>query len=536
MQPRHRIPTIFTLYMVDVLCCALGCVVLLWQVNHQEAQDQTAVASDAHKKIADLEGKLDASRKTAVALGTTVQSLEAALDASRKSEGAALVTIASLSSDVKALNMALQTSKQQAALLTIQVADLRKDRDRAQDLALVTKKELDASQNALALAQTVLANLRSDLKNLQVKQTGTAEELAAKLKEQAALLKKLKGAELQIVVLEKDLASKLLLNEGSTKQVQDLTAKLKETEAHAKKLEQTLDSLQLLSRDYISKLKVADIRSALLERDLEKNKKDILEAAKRYQELVAAQELIAKRLKITDKDLEEAKATIKSLQGERLGLVLQARLLKEAADNRFAGIKLTGENVVFLVDMSGSMALLDAATEDPDKWPEVCDTVVKIMKSLPDLKKYQVILFSDRVRYAFGGPGRWLEYNPQTTPKTVFNGLKAVKAEGETDMYAAFEEAFKFRAQGLDTIYVLSDGLPTTGAGLPSDPSRLSETQKTELLSKHLRARLKNNWNAPLAGKRVRINAIGFFFESPDVGAFLWALAREHEGSFVGMR
>ena len=34
---------------------------------------------------------------------------------------------------------------------------------------------------------------------------------------------------------------------------------------------------------------------------------------------------------------------------------------------------------------------------------------------------------------------------------------------------------------------------------------------------------------------RVRINTIGFFFESPDVGAFLWALARENDGSFVGM-
>ena len=34
---------------------------------------------------------------------------------------------------------------------------------------------------------------------------------------------------------------------------------------------------------------------------------------------------------------------------------------------------------------------------------------------------------------------------------------------------------------------------------------------------------------------RVRINTVGFFFDSPDVGAFLWAMAREHEGSFVGM-
>ena len=45
MQARHRIPTIFNIYMLDVICCALGCVILLWQVSHQEAEDQTAAAN-----------------------------------------------------------------------------------------------------------------------------------------------------------------------------------------------------------------------------------------------------------------------------------------------------------------------------------------------------------------------------------------------------------------------------------------------------------------------------------------------------------
>ena len=31
------------------------------------------------------------------------------------------------------------------------------------------------------------------------------------------------------------------------------------------------------------------------------------------------------------------------------------------------------------------------------------------------------------------------------------------------------------------------------------------------------------------------LRAIGYFFESPEVGAFLWAPARENGGSFVGM-
>ena len=62
----------------------------------------------------------------------------------------------------------------------------------------------------------------------------------------------------------------------------------------------------------------------------------------------------------------------------------------------------------------------------------------------------------------------------------------------------------------------------------------LQAAQRTELLSRELRRALATGWNAP-GRPRVRINAVGFFYESPEVGAFLWALARENDGSFVGM-
>ena len=104
-------------------------------------------------------------------------------------------------------------------------------------------------------------------------------------------------------------------------------------------------------------------------------------------------------------------------------------------------------------------------------------------------------------------------------------------------MYAAFEAAFKLRALGLDTIYVLSDGLPNAGPGLtPEHARQMKEVERNDVYSKHVRKTLLNDWNRALPNQpRVRINAVGFFYESPDVGAFLWALAREHDGSFVGM-
>ena len=95
----------------------------------------------------------------------------------------------------------------------------------------------------------------------------------------------------------------------------------------------------------------------------------------------------------------------------------------------------------------------------------------------------------------------------------------------------------RLRQQGLDTIYVFSDGLPNIGAGLSPEAARtLKESDRSEILSKYIRQKLKIEWNRGYAGQRkVRINTVGFFYESPDVGAFLWALARENDGSFVGM-
>jgi len=64
----------------------------------------------------------------------------------------------------------------------------------------------------------------------------------------------------------------------------------------------------------------------------------------------------------------------------------------------------------------------------------------------------------------------------------------------------------------------------------------LNELQKGERLGRYIRNMLSTNWNRSATGwTKVRINSIGFFYESPDLGAFLWALARENEGNFVGM-
>jgi len=193
--------------------------------------------------------------------------------------------------------------------------------------------------------------------------------------------------------------------------------------------------------------------------------------------------------------------------------------------------------VIFLVDMSGSMERVDENTLAPEKWKSVHETLVKVMRSLPDLHQFQIIMFSEKSKFLLGQDDKWLDYDPRTSPKAVLDALSATRPEGGTNMYNALDAAFKYRAQGLDAIYLFSDGLPNNGPGLPLSPSRkLTDLEKGELLGRHIRQILKSDWNKDRPGQpRVKINCLGFFYESPDLGAFLWALARDNDGTFVGM-
>src|SRR6202035_2236884 len=51
MRIRHKTPSIFNLSMVDVLCCALGCVILLWLLNLRVARDKSLQASESSQQL-----------------------------------------------------------------------------------------------------------------------------------------------------------------------------------------------------------------------------------------------------------------------------------------------------------------------------------------------------------------------------------------------------------------------------------------------------------------------------------------------------
>jgi hypothetical protein len=441
MRTRHRMPMIFSLSMMDVFCCTLGCVILLWLINQREAMQRTQAAQEALTQ----------------------------LTAARAS-----------------------------------LADTSGQRDSLE-------RQLSGAQSDLSNVQRQAATLRADLAAARIR----ADELLKQLG-----LQKDRAAD-----AEDRLAKKALSEQQSIKLRAEALRQLAELEQLIKDRDAAANTLTRKSADLVERLAAAETRIAQLRKQAE--------LLPEVRDTAVAADAKAKSL---EKDLIAARAALDGLRGENRDLGGQLVRAKSAVENRFEGIALSGRRVVFLVDMSGSMEMVDENTTDAAKWPGVRDALFRIMRSLPNLEKFQVILFSDKTSYLIGSDGRWIDYDANSATK-VNDALALIRPQGNTNMFVAMDAAFQFRAQGLDTVYLFSDGLPNIGEGLSAEQLRtLNETQRSEILSRVIRSTLKTKWNrSDPTRPKVRINAIGFFYESPDVGAFLWALARENDGSFVGM-
>src|ERR1043165_3225263 len=366
MQLRHRTPTIFSIYMLDVVCCALGCVVLLWQVSTQQVES-------ASNDVSQLQALFDALTKKH-------QAAEQELDQARKT-------------------ITLNTN--QLRQLKIMPAMAQPD---YKDVS--AKLTGEAKINAHLLFQ--LALHKEDLTKIQAK---------------LDTLKKKSQEEVEQLTISKTTALELL----------------KKLEQAKKELEQTNKSLTIdvnLTKAELDRFRAANKKLVSGANDLEAAKKLI--AA-----LIAERDALETKWLASDKKLSGAAGTIDSLNLEKNKLNQRIVALQTEADQRFAGIPLTGENVVFLIDVSGSMTKKDSKTDDPDKWPFLCETLMKLMRSIPGLRRFQVILFSDNTHYLFGNKDYWLKYNGPETAKITCDALKKFKVGGGTNMQEGSEEAFR---------------------------------------------------------------------------------------------
>src|SRR5262245_25608609 len=364
MRTRHRTPTFFSIWMLDVFCCALGCVILLWLWNERLAKARAQSFEETQQRLDST--KIDLSQARAV-----LEALNADLSKAR--------------GQIVALTNERDETAKELGLARSRVADLTKERDK--------------NAKDLATARGTLADLRDRLakkiEEIQRSDADVAALLEKKRKDEAALKKQVTTAQQRVSELE-------VLMRNRDRELTVATAKSKNLADQLHDLEGQLKMIREKSNlsldEQGKKLAAADARVRELEKFLN-NRKSIM---------------------------VDMQGQLDELQGEKKSLTDQLAKLRLAADNRFAGIQLSGRRVVFLVDMSGSMKMVDEKTVAPDKWSSVVSTVVKVMKSLPDLEKYQVIVFNEAVTFPLGNPSDWLDFDAATTPERVKQVLSAV--------------------------------------------------------------------------------------------------------------
>ncbi len=466
MRTRHKPPTLVSMWMLDVFCCALGCMILLFvlatvqaQLTAMQVRLRTAQVEQSDERVRALSSELSAARdqfdKTSKQFNSEVADLKGKL---------AVVT-----ADRDKTALALKDAN----------ADLSATRDR-----------LTTANAELVLSAALEKQLQDELQKKADRVAKLDDTLAKERAEEDRLLKLVRG------------------------------------------LEQSADEMKSARKTADEALTDLNAKYRLLQKESTDTAAALKAVGKIDDELAAARGVI----KDLTKKYDDRNATIIDLENKNQGLKEKTDKLKAESETRFAGVAMTGKKVVFVVDISGSMKLVDEKTAAKDKWPGVVSTVGKVMRSLPDLEQYQVVVFSRTAKYLIGN-GEWQTFKGAESVKDVTDKLTATEPAGDTNMYEALDLTFKLRATGLDTVYLFSDGLPTSGStGLtPDQEKQLTADQKIPLLARHVRGMLKDVWNREENAKRVRLNAIGFFYESPEVGAFLWALARENDGSFVGM-
>jgi len=459
MRHRHRTPSIFSMSMLDVLCCALGAVILLMLLNFVTAYNKAQALSISEKE----------------------------------------------------LKQSTREFKDSQASLQLTKSDLSTSMELIDSLRAQVNKLTGEVNSARSMASTERSTLEARLKKLDQELTTTRSLL--------------KQAE-----IDRESAEALLAEARTGRQeaMKDAKSARSELSKQNEKLSATADRIPELQKtlsDSMKRSEKAQDRIVALEGDLQNLRKMLEQAGLK---LATTEKEKQAALDLAKLDAE----TLRKLLDEQQATSGRLRTQLQIASNRFAGIDLAGKRVICLVDMSGSMGAVDSNTLEPTKWPTVCQTVQQVLKSLPDVEKFQIIVFSDKNDYPMGKPGEWIDFDRSKSPDAVLAALTKVKPEGNTQMYGAFETAFSYRSKGLDAIYLFSDGLPNIGPGLPANPPTDELVQGT-MLGNHLRDAIKKQWNT--VTPKVRIHAIGFFYESPALGAFLWGMTRENGGNFVGM-
>jgi hypothetical protein len=199
------------------------------------------------------------------------------------------------------------------------------------------------------------------------------------------------------------------------------------------------------------------------------------------------------------------------------------------------GLRMGGEHVVLLVDVSGSMLdrtlvnVIRRRNMPPEqqrrapKWRQLVNTVDWLSAQIPPGTNVQIFAFNNTAWTLLeGSNGDWVRVTDGSALEGAVRTLRGMIPSGPTSLYAAFHAMRNLDPQP-DNIYLLVDGLPTVGE---------VETMRGGVTSQE-RVRHFGRATRELLG-RVPINVILLPMEGdPQAAPNYWLLALRTGGSML---
>ena len=244
--------------------------------------------------------------------------------------------------------------------------------------------------------------------------------------------------------------------------------------------------------------------------------------------------------------VNKLQADLKSLDKEnrRLGAELQADQEKGRKVRRFegegnrqylTGLKLGGERVLLLMDVSASMLdrtivnvirrrnMDDKTKRTSPKWQQALDTAEWLIANLPPDSTLQVYGFNTEAFPVLPETaGKWIPVTDSITVGKMITALHEQVPGYGTSLVNGLKSAATM-LQRPDNILLLTDGLPTQSAGKTKRGS-VSGKQRVQFFEQAIKA-LPDN---------IPVNTILFPMEGDPMAAVLfWKLALDTEGSFL---
>lgn len=186
----------------------------------------------------------------------------------------------------------------------------------------------------------------------------------------------------------------------------------------------------------------------------------------------------------------------------------------------FYGIETTSKNVVYILDISGSMtASVDGKTQpapaNEQRVKLAVNELIRSVKSLPGDASFNIVFYETQV-FAWRES---MQSASKANKEAAEAWAKSISAQGQTNIYDALEKAFEFAGRGsydkeysvaVDTIFLLSDGSANQGRYTKNE-DMLDGVKRLNSLAK------------------ITINGIAVGSDS----GFLRSLSEQNRGQFV---